>query len=163
MTASLRDHPGNIYRQLDVHLAAMKQRYPRQFDCDSMGWAWPDGWNFLVDKMCRLVEEGGRDLRWHQIKEKFGGLRLYFHDQPMRIDWRFPDGVRTFYGGDWDRSLDAVLTALLELEQESMKTCCRCGSPGGRHVFDGWVLTVCPACTPIIDAYRSTPGRPPDP
>ena len=142
----------------------MKLRYAKQFDCDSISRAWPDGWQHLVDRVCAAIQTSGQDLRWVQIKEKYGGLRMYFEHQPSRTDLMLATGqIFSFYSDERDRTLDGVLAIIIDMEKDSLKTCCRCGYPGEGRLFDGWILTVCEVCAPIIEEYRRMPGRKPDP
>ena len=66
----------------------LKEKYPEQFknlswiECD-------DGWHDLLDNLFRVVDnhldhkkrinEPIESFGWSQIKEKFGGLRAYYH------------------------------------------------------------------------------------
>lgn len=158
------DHPGNIYQQWKRHLLLMKQRHPSQFEGQSISLAWPDGWHPLVERVCAALHARDPQVRWVQIKEKYGSLRMYFAGQPFRADVVIEHkGLLSFYSRERDRSHDPVLALIMDAEKESLKTCCRCSAPGHAHIFEGWVLTVCEACTPIIQAYRTSPLRRPDP
>lgn len=76
---------------------------------------WKDIFMSLVDDLFKL----GWDGRILQIKEKFGGLRIYT-------------------AGCSDEIFDRVL----EAESQSLKTCMECGKPGSPK-GDYWILTLC--------------------
>ncbi len=85
-----------------------------------------DGWAELLEPVfvaVELAQERGdvsRDFYWMQIKEKFGGLRMY-HPPNSEIE------------------------AACELAAERALTTCEvCGAPG-EHFSDGWWKVRCPA------------------
>lgn len=91
-----------------------------------------------------LVREGmaaaGRSAaRVVQVKEKFGGLRIYCHSS---------DGA-PFAPDAWA----ALRDVLVAVEARSEQTCERCGAeaPAGPRGSStaGWIKTVCDACLPI--------------
>jgi hypothetical protein len=91
------------------------------------GFAHGDGWFDLVWTLCERLEsvvpaaetETGRSFRVLQVKEKFGGLRVY-----------------TSYSND-------AISALIEAAGiESIRTCEVCGSTGRRR-GTSWVETRC--------------------
>ena len=80
------------------------------------------GWNKLISKTVRKLREMDPGVKFMQIKEKFGGLRMY---------------------------IGSGTTEMHELcnkaEDESLITCEICGEPGkerGGH----WIRTLCDAC-----------------
>jgi len=75
------------------------------------------GWRDILERAHAAALESNPDYRVTQVKEKFGGLRLYLV------------GV----GG-------AVTDPF---EQESYTTCERCGKPGALRRPGGWYLTLC--------------------
>jgi len=102
-----------------------------QTSCMFWGLDIDDGWYNILDSVCRLIENHEEhnvvDEEYHpavaqQVKEKFGGLRLYFS------------------GGD--EYVEGVI-AMAELLSE--KTCEICGSPG--HIRGcGWLACRCDDC-----------------
>lgn len=136
------DHPGNFYRNLDAHLSELRERYPRQFIGPFPNWAWPDGWHHLVAHACEVASRDYPDLCWLQIKEKFGGLRLYHSGAPRS---RMAQGFDTELG-------NVVQT----LEQESLKTCCLCSSTEAvdLHALGGWYVSLCPRCIPLAEDFN---------
>lgn len=94
-------------------------------DCD-------DGWfNILYDASAKIEAEILKEpadyraaYRAEQIKEKFGGIRLYMLASNDRIE-----------------------SIIRELERQSFNTCEFCGSPGtATENGRGWIKTVCEDC-----------------
>lgn len=82
------------------------------------------GWSPLVIRAYELIAASGGHVS--QVKEKFGSLRVY-----------------PWWDGETNREeLRPVLAALAEIEDESMRTCERCGAPGWL-VGRGWRKTLC--------------------
>lgn len=93
------------------------KEWPRDYVLESVG----KGWGDIVSKLIDDLFELGWDGELHQIKEKFGGLRFYIG------------------GGS-----DEVHKRIGQAENESLRTCERCGRPG-KPTNDGWVQTLCEA------------------
>lgn len=81
--------------------------------------------------------EGGDTVRINQVKEKFGGLRVYFS------------------GGDLEKSLSQWLFgATMMAETMSFRTCEKCGKTssdtrskkGDKGIIGGWVKSLCEDC-----------------
>jgi hypothetical protein len=77
------------------------------------------GWRPIVSAAVEAI--GKRQGFITQIKEKFGGLRIYVH------------------GGDYDAIDDIIRTA----ERECAITCEICGKPGTLRNLKGWLKTAC--------------------
>ena len=92
-----------------------------------------DGWLGLIDEFFANVEAHCRDKKkknwpvFAQIKEKFGGLRIYVLDY-----------------GDADRKITEGLIS--EYEDMSWEVCHACGRTPARLVGKGWVETLCWEC-----------------
>ena len=80
---------GTVMQHLRSHDSAVSDlmvRYPRLFrgmPPRSVSWIEP-GWLGIVDELCRgidalLDDEQARSFTFKQIKEKVGGLRVYFN------------------------------------------------------------------------------------
>lgn len=88
-----------------------------------------DGWKELLRKPLEYIEEynkGKKDeeqIKIHQIKEKFGGLRFYVN----------------FY----DKKLGELID---EAEDKSYNTCEICGKEGKTVSYRGWIYTRCDDC-----------------
>lgn len=85
----------------------------------------PAGWEKLVTDLVVEVEReaaatGQALLRIDQIKEKFGGLRVYFNRIPS------------------NKIQDLVSAA----EKQAFQICDRCGQPG-KPTSNGWIATRC--------------------
>ena len=87
-----------------------------------------DGWLLIVDKALSLIKwdiEHNKmpPVQINQIKEKFGGLRIYFD------------------GGD-DRTSGIIGMA----SSMANDTCEKCGSTNEIGLTTGWVSTICKSC-----------------
>lgn len=133
-------HPGNIYAESSQR-AALKARFPQQFDCAHLGQSWPDGWHGLVTHVCEMVDRSGLDVRWDQIKEKYGGLRMYWTGPSLN-----PSPV-----------LEQIKTLIHEAEEKSLRTCCKCARLADLVQIGGWWLTLCTECEFQVQAYRLLP------
>ena len=142
--------------------------------CMAWGCEHDDGWFNLLDNLCAYIEEcvryrskykandqyvpkegeldkwGYLDIPYPkviftQVKEKFAGLRIYFHlvdvateEQLAKIDFDSYQKAREFI---WQ----SVSGAIEFTEFLSHKTCEFCGNKG-RVYRDGWFKTLCPEC-----------------
>lgn len=80
------------------------------------------GWWPILDKALALIEDirqDGQQVDILQVKEKFGGLRIYVSDLSQEED-----------------------DSLQNIVDESLKTCQICGQPGKLRA-GGWWLTLC--------------------
>jgi hypothetical protein len=90
------------------------------------------GWWPLLDDAFDAVEQAG--VRLAQVKEKFGGVRLYLED---------------------GRHAPELYEFLDEIEDRSLTICEACGAPGrGREDFV-WRKTLCDGCSALRAAGRS--------
>lgn len=91
------------------------------------------GWVPLVDRLHAKLLEIDPDIVVDQVKEKFGGLRYYWHSP-------------TKWEGDWHEDARRILVDAAE--EQSYFICEICGedgetTDGGR----GWLHTLCPRHT----------------
>ena len=89
------------------------KEFPEQFfdGCTTCVSDLPDGWGQLVREVMLKVKEHHVPVKWAQIKEKFGGLRMY--------ETQVTQGsLHDLY--DW------ISTA----EHKASKTCQQCGNVG---------------------------------
>jgi len=90
-----------------------------------------EGWHPLIRQACeKIAALDPPDFRFLQIKEKFGGLRLY----------------ATGNTGEHTREIYQILS---EAEEASWYVCEACGATEGvetRAGKYGWVKTYCPKC-----------------
>ncbi len=110
----------------------------------------PDGWRDLVRALFAGLAAvmagapGGR-LRILQVKEKFGGLRVY----------RGPAEGTVLTDAHWA----AIAALAAAAEARSFETCDACGAPGRLRVRAGWYATRCDAHAGA--GSRILPGGPP--
>ena len=90
------------------------------------------GWHTILHPILLYADKHGFQVV--QVKEKFGGLRVYY-DQPEA-------GVDKEVAGEMRRMVSAAETL-------SMHICEDCGLPGecANHGGGYWVLTLCPICS----------------
>jgi len=100
--------------------------------CMAWGCACGNGWFHVMNAAFKVAEHPGAILL--QVKEKFGGLRLYWMG-PGPPD--FP--VLT------DEEANRIRTALDTAEDRSYQVCENCGAPG-KVRRGGWVYTLCDRC-----------------
>ena len=91
------------------------------YDCFECG----PGWHPLIkDALTKIEALGIANLEVLQVKEKFGGLRIYL--------------------GPHTDETDAIISAA---EQEARKTCEDCGSKESVELRGGgWLRTLCDPC-----------------
>ena len=89
-----------------------------------------EGWYDLIDKYLGLMynhcQETGNYIKITDIKEKFGGLDINFHD------------------GD-----DVTFQLMIEVNRESRHICEFCSYPDAKQTTmkeEGWVYTICDKC-----------------
>tara|TARA_Y100000034_G_C6884403_1_gene405860 strand:+ start:175 stop:573 length:399 start_codon:yes stop_codon:yes gene_type:complete len=114
-----------IFRQKDL---------PMNETCMCWGIECGDGWYNILDMLCKQIQwhidknlkedelEGNVQVEATQVKEKFGGLRFYYH------------------GGN-----DFINGLVWMAEGMSERTCERCGAPG-KPDGTSWVTTLCESC-----------------
>lgn len=99
-----------------------------------------DGWLSVVDEALTEIEQAVSEMSpteraaFHisQIKEKFGGLRLYYHPRNARID--------------------AIVS---QATKRAFLTCEECADFGMLHLFGGHLYaTRCRACAHALSAAR---------
>lgn len=88
-----------------------------------------DGWFEIINRACERISshiknrKEDTDFRWMQIKEKFGGLRLY----------------------EFGHSSEYIQGVIAMAESMSYCTCEQCGKPGAPK-GKGWITTLCDEC-----------------
>ncbi len=93
----------------------------------AFGFMCDKGWYPLIektlDKIQDIVDRDKLDLQITEVKEKYGGLRIYT-----------------------DMDTDEIFKITLQAEQESYKICEICGKPGELRYLHGWYMTRCDSC-----------------
>lgn len=97
------------------------QKYPKFLENLTFGVECGRGWNGLLDDAIRDILAIQPDVVASQIKEKFGGLRIYL------------DNVHD----------EAVYDVVDRYEILSKRVCQECGEPG-KLIKGGWLVTLCP-------------------
>lgn len=93
------------------------------FDC---GAGWHPMIYELLDKIQDIVDANPeyKDIRVTQIKEKFGGLRVYLNFEP-----------------------DDIWTLIDEYQEKSFNICEECGAENSEmRIIHGWFTILCDAC-----------------
>lgn len=102
-------------------LRRIPPNWGRWISCDA-------GWYPIIVQLDQQLAELDPNYELHQCKEKFAGLRYYFHTEV--------DGAR-----------DQMHTLVREAETRCETTCELCGEPGTRHTNRrGWLKTLCATC-----------------
>ena len=112
------------------------EKYPDLFSnidnkhsCMAFGIECNIGWYDILSSVCYRIKQYEKNKKsdyytvtFDQIKEKWGGLRIYHS------------------GGD-----DYVDGVIIMAEEMSYKICERCGCPGSPNK-QGWIMTLCDNC-----------------
>lgn len=130
-----------------ARLQQLKQRFPHQFHHPDYQYSWPMGWHHLVQQACETLHRQRPQSHWTQIKEKFGGLRLYFDRGPLRADIHTKSGLISLPVWTEDASLASDCYALIAvIESESQSTCGCCSAPGDPAKTSNYLITLCTDC-----------------
>lgn len=95
------------------------------------------GWWPLLTDVHRQLDEIWPEYEIAQVKEKWGGLRIYL-DYPLADDDADELALRRLH--------EACGAVLAEIEDRSQLTCEFCGQPGVRR-SSGWIKTMCDDCS----------------
>jgi hypothetical protein len=137
-------------QEYEFRIARLKSRYPYLFACEHLGHDFAPGWLGILEKLCAqidgaLSESEKPKVHVVQIKEKFGGLRVYLNVAPLRVDI-FGGGGRIVSGEVWANAGHNVFSRLSPFvkaaEKQSCETCIFCSAPGSIR-GDDWLLAVC--------------------
>jgi len=143
------------------------KKYPKIFaqrhlDCSLTAMCWgfqcDDGWYDLIDSLCDWiswhVENSPHrypDIQFSTVKEKFGGLRIYFDSIEMtEEEWKRETGGELI--GGYKQYLKCCKSGFNEIrgvvsftESQSYKICEHCGAPGKKRK-GYWIHTYCDKC-----------------
>lgn len=139
------------YDDLSSAYSQLRDKYPAYFREGFPDWAlsYPLGWH---PRVMRLLEEITRSVdaeyletfRITQIKEKFGGLRLYFQLRPASHSSNNSDDLG-------DQPSDAPIKIIRELidaaNEDCQRTCEVCGQEGTLKKDRGWWHVRCYPCS----------------
>ena len=118
-----------------MNIQTLAEEFPKQFkDGDTPCYSeYPDGWHHLIRNVMKRVDSARLPIKWAQIKEKFGSLRMY----------------EDVYEGH--SALVELYDWIGEAERLSMITCQCCGAKGKRQnlttpIGTSWVGVFCDPC-----------------
>lgn len=94
------------------------------------------GWRPIV--RWAIVELDRLGAKIFQVKEKFGGLRIYYCPEI----------------GASAKVADAMSAIVADAENVCAKLCEFCGNLGQKRSLSGWVKTVCDSCHADMEAKR---------
>lgn len=115
------DDAGEYADALRKILLRIPDGWGRWISCDR-------GWYPIICDLDAALAELDPAYELHQVKEKFGGLRFYFHS-------------------DVDGARDQMHGLVDEAESRCAATCELCGQPGAPHTNRrSWMKTLCAAC-----------------
>lgn len=103
-----------------MHEDSVLLKHPALF-ADCFDFSVPEGWRGIVAALCDELSVTGCSVV--QVKEKFGGLRVYVNN-----------------------GTEAALTAINAAELLARKTCQACGAGGATLRTGGWARTLCDGC-----------------
>lgn len=89
-----------------------------------------DGWVPIVSDWYTSVQKHKFKVKPSQVKEKFGGLRIYFFKT----------------SGMSDRDVETVNELISVAESIADRTCEVCGRPGSLQRNRSWLKTLCNDC-----------------
>lgn len=116
---------------LDGIRARFADGYPPRIDIEM-------GWYHILLELDRELTEIDPSLRYIQVKQKFGGIRVYT-TRPSEESWNI------------------VRRAKRRAQGTALRTCESCGTAGVLHQREGWFRTLCCPCageggyTPVPD------------
>lgn len=102
-----------------------KDKSPNQ-TCMCWGCSCGDGWFNILDKLCEDISKVNTnpEFRFMQVKEKFGGLRVYVIG-----------------------SNEEISDLIYKADEESLRTCEHCGTKKNvKQQGGGWIYTLCNNC-----------------
>ena len=110
-------------------LNELAAKYPKLFDALRWGFACNEGWYDILDRLFGFIQVYVDEFekpqpKVTQVKEKFGGLRVYLTNTDDTIN----------------RMIDIA-------EQQAEQTCEYCGKPGHARNDMTWIKTLCDECT----------------
>jgi hypothetical protein len=127
-----------------------------QETCMCWGIACGDGWFNIIDDACKelteLAKANNAVIEFVQVKEKFGGLRLYIEikqenketERAVVLDIMLTDSLmgQTLTTVPNETIWQKAHAITRKAEELSYKTCDVCGAPGEPRT-GGWIVTRC--------------------
>jgi hypothetical protein len=142
----------------ETQIFEMIERYPRLFKgaAPALGITTSPGWDEILRALFHdfdllLDDEKAKQFRFVQIKEKLGGLRVYYRiGESSEIDpvvENAADSPRDSRFAFVRELLDALIS---DAEKKALRTCEQCGEPGVLRQ-SGCMLVTCDACEKLRD------------
>ncbi|MBV6410683.1 MAG: hypothetical protein GAKPKEKM_01505 [Rhodocyclaceae bacterium] len=135
--------------------AQLRRRYPEQFeDLPYYMVSIDPGWFEPIEAACRRIDalltpKEKALFRWRQIKEKFGGLRMYWNEGGVYLDFIGPDSLAHIVVEPLQPQLSArtrerIAKIVAQAAKQAARRCQVCGAPGQlRRRQNGWLVTAC--------------------
>lgn len=110
-------------------VSRLAEEFPKQFSDGKTPYIseLPEGWYQLVRGVMKRVDGARIHVKWAQLKEKFGMLRMYENLAPEQYDGTIHEWIS-------------------EAERLSGHTCQDCGEKGQRTTIFSWACTLCHKC-----------------
>lgn len=128
----------NKYPKIFKNVQLSPQESPMAFGIEC-----GDGWLDLIDRLCSSLQfmtdkNNYPQVVANQVKEKFGGLRFYYHEE-----------------GDSNEYEDGFISGQVDFaEDESYHICEVCGTNRDVSTSSGWMITLCKSCRDKRDKKR---------
>lgn len=142
------------------------KKYPKLFNDSHYDYGCGAGWHPLIADICRYISNKQKgflplkapkskyqthdcstlplfNLKFEQIKEKFGTLRVYFSITQVEHDWNIFDKDK--YEREFDRTHSDINGYINAMETISSRVCEGCGNPG-KSRDGGWIKVLCDNC-----------------
>lgn len=142
----------SIFQQKDL---------PMTQTCMCWGIETGDGWYDLIDNLCKWISN---QVKWNphvfplieftQVKEKYGGLRIYFgqkymEEKEFNIYKKDKTSIKNKNFNDWMKNTEKgyyeISGVISFAEALSYRICEICGKPGKPNK-GGWISTLCDKC-----------------
>ena len=135
-------------------IAALEEQYKNQLETGPnwLGISVNVGWLPLVRALFARVDREltpfeRRRVRWAQIKQKWGGLRAYYHlageRRQVHVDIMTPTEHVHLVEGDATPLSTKLDRMIADATAEASRTCEICGEPGTRVNHGGYVFVAC--------------------
>jgi hypothetical protein len=142
----------------DPTIDVLVARFPRLFhDRHPRVWSdLPQGWTELTHRLfadldAMLDDDAAKRFEVAQVKEKSGGLRVYWQlstEQTQELDLHGPGAVQRVDQGPAKPTalFERIKARVRQARDEDAVTCHHCGNGSASAVGPGWLTTLCEAC-----------------
>jgi hypothetical protein len=138
-------------------LKRLEETYWHQFEAAPkwLGIAIRAGWIPIVEALFQKIDHElspfeRRRIRWVQVKQKVGELRVYYHvdgrSPHLHVDLMSPqEHAHLIVGQPGNDQLSAKIDGYVKIAaQLASKTCEVCGGPGVKQNASGHIMVACP-------------------